>query len=133
MQVLHRLNRFRSLSGGERGILLAALGALPLIQLLLHLFGFNRTTAVLGRVRHGTRTTGSSDWTQARRIAHLSHIAARRGVTRGNCLSQSLTLWWLLQHAGIEGELRIGVRKQQDELLAHAWVELLGMPLNERR
>lgn len=54
-----------------------------------------------------------------------------RGLVRGNCLAQSLTIWWLLRRQGILVELRVGVRKQQDCLEAHAWIEHRSRVLND--
>jgi hypothetical protein len=48
------------------------------------------------------------------------------------CLAKSLVLVALLQHQGFAAELRIGVRTELSGLLAHAWVEVEGLPVNER-
>ncbi len=53
----------------------------------------------------------------------MVNIAALRGPFRPTCLERSLVLWWLLQRDGIQSDLRIGVRKDEGELKAHAWVE----------
>jgi hypothetical protein len=49
-----------------------------------------------------------------------------------NCLGQSLTLTVLLQRLDYPGSLRIGARRGPAGLEAHAWVELHGVPLNDR-
>ena len=67
----------------------------------------------------------------ANRIARLVAIAAYHGPYRATCLRQSLALWWLLRRRGIPAELRIGVRKDDGELQAHAWVEHDGQALND--
>ena len=48
-------------------------------------------------------------------------------------LTRSLVLGWLLQRRGVATELRIGVRLVGGVLDAHAWVEYLGVPVNDRR
>lgn len=48
-----------------------------------------------------------------------------------NCLKKSLVLWYLLRCQGIVSELRIGVRREQGEFQAHAWVEYQGIVLND--
>ena len=53
-------------------------------------------------------------------------IARRYGVFRGNCLSQSLALLWMLRRAGHDAAIQIGVKPSPGGLLAHAWVELRG-------
>lgn len=66
-----------------------------------------------------------------RQVLRLFRIAVRRAPLPGNCLSQSLTLWWLLRRQGIESELHIGTCYQNDRFEAHAWVEYAGYPLND--
>jgi hypothetical protein len=47
------------------------------------------------------------------------------------CLEQSLALWWLLGQQGIPSSVRIGTRKSEEKLEAHAWVECNGVALKE--
>lgn len=49
---------------------------------------------------------------------------------RGNCLSQSVTLWWLLHLRGIDTKLCIGIDRRSEQFSAHAWVEHHGVALN---
>jgi hypothetical protein len=44
---------------------------------------------------------------------------------------KSLTLWWLLARQEISSHLRIGIRKVDEKMEAHAWVERDGAALNE--
>jgi hypothetical protein len=59
-------------------------------------------------------------------------IASRHAPYRGNCLSRSLTLWWLLLGQGIHSDLRIGVNRPQGKFEAHAWIEYQGVVINDR-
>jgi len=73
----------------------------------------------------------------ALRTAWVVEVAARRGLWPANCLQRSLTLWWLLRRRGVEGDLRIGVRRRRGYGLGgpldfHAWVEHRGAVLNDR-
>ena len=61
----------------------------------------------------------------------MVNAADRHGLVHPSCLAKSLTLWWLLGRQGITSRLRIGIRKQNDQLEAHAWVEREGVALNE--
>jgi hypothetical protein len=63
----------------------------------------------------------------------MVRAAAAHGPFKANCLQQSVTLWWLLRRRGLEGELRIGTRKEGGRFDAHAWVEFSGRALNESR
>ena len=124
------MSRLRDLSPAERALLLQAACLLPLIDLGLRLVSFSRLHSVLLRTARGR---GRRPALEPTAIAKLVNIAARRGAWRVGCLRESMTLWWLLRRGGIDGNLRVGVRGRQDDLEAHAWVELDGRPLNDRR
>ena len=63
-------------------------------------------------------------------IARAVDRAARRGVFRPKCLVRSMALHRMLERSGIDGSvIRIGVKREGDELLAHAWVEQMGITL----
>ncbi len=58
-------------------------------------------------------------------------LGLRYAPYKGNCLSRSLALSWLLRRQGIESDLRIGVRNHEGEFQAHAWVECQSQVLND--
>jgi len=74
-----------------------------------------------------TLTTGRSPET----IARMVRIAAAHGPYRAKCLEQSLVLRWLLQRQGIDARIVFGARKEDQQMQAHAWVEVNGVALNE--
>ena len=61
----------------------------------------------------------------------MVNIAGRYAPGPATCLTRSLFLSWLLRGWGVSCELRIGVRLNDGALEAHAWVEHLGMPIND--
>lgn len=65
------------------------------------------------------------------RIGYLVNSAAHNVLPAGNCLTRSLCLQWLLRRRGVPTDLRIGVQLANGQLLAHAWVEYGGHPLND--
>lgn len=69
--------------------------------------------------------------TRARTAARMVASAARNGPCTGTCLQQSIVLCWLLRLQGLKGDLRVGVRRQEHRLDAHAWVEYRGVVLND--
>lgn len=107
-------------------MLLQALAWLPWIALQLRLRGFEA-------VHRASRPAAArhADAPDPRATARLVGIAARHGLVRGNCLSQSLALKRLLDRQGIPSELRIGARRAGAALEAHAWIEHEGRPLND--
>ena len=56
--------------------------------------------------------------------------STRRLPVRSKCLPRSLALWTMLQRAGIDATLRIGMRTDGSGE-AHAWVEHDGCPVGE--
>lgn len=68
----------------------------------------------------------------AARIALAIGRAARYGLFRPRCLVRAVALQRALERRGIHGSVvRIGVRPQRGELLAHAWVEHGGVVLGD--
>jgi hypothetical protein len=70
---------------------------------------------------------------RADRLAWLVGVAARRHLWSVSCLEKSLVLETLLVRYGFSPELKIGVRREDGVLQAHAWVEIAGKPLAEPR
>jgi hypothetical protein len=127
--------KFRGLSGAERTMCIRAFLLLPLCALSLRVFGIRRLHNFLARLLPDNRIPlqhKSQILLWAYDTARMVQVAGRRYPFRiTNCLTQSVTLWWLLCRHGIESNLRIGVRKEQDQLKAHAWVECQGFVLND--
>ena len=67
----------------------------------------------------------------AERLGRISGAVARRWPGEALCLQRSLVLLWLLRRRRIDAELRVGVRRTEGGLIAHAWVESDGKPLND--
>jgi hypothetical protein len=127
--------RFWQLSWAERWLLAQGLVLLPLTALALWTLGFRRGQAALGRLASFRTSTEQDEATligEGRVTARLVDAAARHGPYRASCLPRSLTLWCLLRRRGIDGDLRIGVRKVAGQFQAHAWVEYGGAVLNDR-
>lgn len=87
---------------------------------------------ILGLKRVLRATEGAEKQTAAGRAdyADVVHAVerARRYVPGGSCLTQSLALTWLLRKHGVRAETRIGVKNDKG-FLAHAWVEVNGVPI----
>ena len=128
-----RLARFKALAPSERRLVIAASALLPLVALGIRAVGLRRVQAFLAPPTSNARPPSAASLDSARRIAGLVAIAARHGPYRAKCLPLSLTLQRVLQGEGIESELRLGVRKDGDALVGHAWVEHGGTPLLEER
>jgi hypothetical protein len=123
-----RLAKLRALTALERGILLQSLFLLPLTSASLRFAGLARTRRWLDRlVPRGPAREGLD----ASRVARVVAIASRHGPIRPRCLSAALALRSLLRRHGMDASLRLGVRKHEGRLEAHAWVEHAGHALME--
>jgi hypothetical protein len=122
------LKHFAKLPPDQRSAFIAALFLIPAFAMALRTVGFGRCFAWVERTHVSLL---SNDERTAPHHARLVAWAARYGVCRGNCLSQSLTLCRLLRRRGIEAQLKIGVRRAGTTLEAHAWVQLADTPLND--
>ena len=67
----------------------------------------------------------------ALQTARMVAVASHRAPVAANCLPRSLVLWGLLRSQGVESTLRLGFRREDRAFAAHAWVERLGVPLND--
>jgi len=124
----HKFLQFYRLSSSERRLLLRIGVVVPLIEVCLRTFGFKRVVRWLRRFAVTKELVGNpaADIERHRRLLFLFH---QQAPFAGRCLAGALALWCLLQRLGIETELRFGVRKQEGQLLAHAWIEYGALPL----
>ena len=125
-----KLAQFRALSSRDRRTFLAAMVLLPLFWIGLRVLGLQRLQTWLQRNPQPVAATHPAD--ELQHLGALINSAAHHALGPSNCLTRSLYLWWLLQHKGVRGQLRIGVRLTGDVLEAHAWVEHAGLPINDR-
>ena len=133
--VTWRLARLQALPAGDRWrLVLAGLG-LPVSAVGVRVFGLRRWMEIVESVARRPRDTVAQGDTQklARDTERVVAIASRHAPYRGNCLSRSLTLWWLLLGQGIQSDLRIGVNRPLGQFEAHAWIEYQGVVLNDRQ
>jgi len=65
----------------------------------------------------------ASSHVPAQRLPGFVSAAYRLVPMRATCLRESLVLYAMLRRRGLSPRLRIGVARQTDALLAHAWIE----------
>jgi hypothetical protein len=131
---MNRWTEFWRLPRGERRFVLRAAVMLSLTAAALRVLGFPRWKRTLEKFlprEPASALDADSRLAFARALSRVAEKAERRGPRRPNCLERSLVLWWLLRRRGLPAELRIGARKRDAQLEAHAWVELEGQVLND--
>lgn len=118
----------------DLALAVASVAAMPVVAVLLPLVGYRRLHRILARWprRPAPRFTDpAAAAARVRVLARVVSAVAGPGRFRATCLRRSLVLWWIARLEGIETALRIGVRREETELRAHAWVEHLGRPVND--
>ncbi|HVS63072.1 MAG TPA: lasso peptide biosynthesis B2 protein [Thermoanaerobaculia bacterium] len=121
-----RWRAFRELSANDRRFTILATLGLPFVQLGLEGLGAKRLIRWLERTLPPAGAPLGEEpelVAGARRAESLIGSVARGGLVRVTCLRQAIALWWLLRRRRIACEIKLGVRRADDKVLAHAWVE----------
>ncbi len=125
------LGKWRRLSRDERRTFMLALVMVPAMHVIVRVIGFNQLQQ---RIANTAPPAGhaSGDTARSLRTCVVSINRVKRfSILRGNCLSQSFALIWLLRRRGIDPTLRLGARLTESKFDAHAWVEYDGRVLND--
>lgn len=104
---------------------------LPLVSISLRLLDYKRTRSLMEWMsRHPQpRVASIAEVRDADRLAQLAAMAGNRGVVKATCLRQALLVHATLRRRGLQPELKLGVRREDGGIAAHAWVELGGQRL----
>jgi len=130
----HKLVKALSLSLGEWWLCTRAWVLLILVDVGLRsrIMSFRRLQKILApKSRTLDKSQPEDAWGAIRRLRRWVDIAARYHLYPMTCLRRSLVLQRLLGQQGIAADLQIGVRKKEENLDAHAWLEYHGQPIGE--
>lgn len=125
--MLTRLQKLRRLPAEERWLLVQSAVLLPIVHLALKFISVARLQGLVTRAMRAPRPRQISPQATARMV----RIAAHRGLYHFKCLDQSLVLGWLLRRHGTDARIVFGARKEDNQMEAHAWVEVDGLALND--
>ena len=121
---MRKIRKFLNLSSGERRLLIRAWILLGVIRLGLELFPFSTLRKLLDRLRPKLGTF-KKEFSEEQLV--WSVVIVSRYIPKATCLAQALTSQCLLQQAGHQARLHIGVTDSEEgRLKAHAWVESQG-------
>jgi hypothetical protein len=126
------LARFRSLRRSDLKPLARAWISLAYIEFALRFRSFQRVLDEADSSQPTSVVAQPVEFARARAYARWIDMAARHHVVPARCLHRSLVLHRWLRYEGLPSALRIGVRKKDDGISAHAWVELGGEIINDR-
>lgn len=124
------LNFFRLPWRSKRLALQCAL-ILPFTYAGLKLLGFKTFLKVIEHLTSVAPKSSEYSEEQARRDTQLFSAVTRRIPLPLKCLGRSLALCWLLRWHGADAEIHIGVRKSNQGLDAHAWVQIGDLVIND--
>lgn len=120
-------NKFRialTLSFSDWGILITAWFRLLYIDLLLRCLPYPRVQQFVNKQHQNKHVIATGQaWEIIRRYQRFVLLAARYHLYQMGCLRQALTMKMLLGKQGLITVLRLGVRKESNQILAHAWLD----------
>ena len=97
----------------------------------LRLFGYDKTSSWFLTVPETAAGEGCDD--SVDEVLWAVDTAVRYHFLPIRCLVRTIVLGHLLARVGVNSERRFGVLRQDDTILAHAWVEVEGRPLGEQK
>jgi hypothetical protein len=127
-KIYRKINTWKHLTHQERSILTRSLFVVPLITLLLKTTGLKTTQTLITRSLHLTPPHAPIPF---KTTIGMVKIAIHYHKRWNNCLRQSYLIWYLLQKQGIPAQLQVGVRFDDQEFQAHAWVEYQGQVIGD--
>jgi|GEM_PF-621347 hypothetical protein len=130
LSLIQKARTWNKFSNYQRWLLIQALILLPAIALLLKFGELKRTHSLLSKFLK-SELSSLHPTSQILTTANMVKIAAKY-YSWATCLRKALVLWFLLRRQGIDAELKIGTRLEQ-EFQAHAWVEYQGFVVGERQ
>ncbi len=98
---------------------------------LLRIFPFIVVQELVKRPIYHTTVLEKRKEFLIRNIPEIVNRVAKHHLYPMTCLRRALVSQSLLSSNGIITQLRFGVRKEQDHLLAHAWLEYNNRPLDD--
>lgn len=127
-----KLRTAQALSPGEWWLLVQAWMSLLAADIALRVLPLGRVQRLLA-LGVGRAAPPVSAATPAVIASTQQNVAraARHHLYPMRCLRRSLALQGMLRRRGIETVLQIGVRKQGEGIVAHAWLEYDGQALGE--
>ena len=131
--LMHKWRCFTALAPRDRHLILIAASGLLLVAIARRLTTFKRLRNTVDYMLPLAivQDAGRDVLPDAYHVAAIVAIATRNVPISTTCLERSLVLWGLLRQRGIQSELRFGTRQQNGQFEAHAWIEYLGIVLND--
>ena len=132
VMIRRKLRTLRDLSGSDLWKVAGAWALLLAVDLGLRALSFRRVLQLLDTCpKHAGTERKGDPLPLIRRYRRAVEIAARNHLYPMLCLRRSLVLRWLLARQGVPTRLRLGVRRDEGKVAAHAWLEYEGRPVTD--
>lgn len=127
MQILSRLTKtsktFFSLDNKVKLEFIQLLVYTAMYRAYILFFPFNKLRKKMGKVKTESSEKESKEvYKEAKRIRESVLIVARRTPWESKCLVQALSAQRMLKKKRISTTIYLGVRKESNEMKAHAWL-----------
>ncbi len=123
--MLNAAKKFHALPWRMRAYFVQAYFLLGMMRAAILVFSFKRLSRSLKHHAASATHTPLTDQQQQRalEIGEMVATAARFTPWKSNCLTQALTAQKMLRWRHIPGMFFLGVKKNQKQLEAHAWLQ----------
>jgi hypothetical protein len=126
---MFRLVKFASLKRAEKKLFFEAVLFVSAVRVALWLIPFRWLQKSFMKFLSPKAGAAETDWSKIEKICGYARRSSRL-VPFATCLTQALAALYLLRLHGHDAELKIGVKKAEDENFgAHAWLEKDGRVL----
>jgi hypothetical protein len=120
---LRSLRRYLRRPWRERLLLLEALASLGLARLAILLLPFRWLIPLLGQQQHETPAAETPAFHPTlQTVARAMAVTSRYTPWESACLVQAIAAKLMLKRRGIPSTLYLGVAKENNRLMAHAWL-----------
>jgi hypothetical protein len=126
-----RLLKMAEFSSAQWGLALRAWWVLGLVKIALQVGDFKSIRNWAATVRETKPLSAEQTNTLVDQTVQLVETIAGRHLTKITCLPRALTITRLLGRRGIRTDLKMGLRKEEDIVKGHAWVEYNQRPIND--
>ena len=83
---------------------------------------FNKLRKRMGKIKvESPDEVEQTDYIKAKRMASIINIVAPKTPWESKCLVQALTAQKMLKKQGVSTTLYLGVKKENNQMVAHAW------------
>lgn len=123
------LRGFRSLRKKDRHIVIKLLLYILRAEIVLSFLNYSSVRKLIFRINADTSGKRADSVPELKKYLSFLKTILRYLPWRPSCLRQAVAMRDLLASVGYEAKVRIGVGKNQDGFIAHAWIECGGYEL----